>query len=164
MSAGRVRSSWPFGPSTLTWPGARVTFTDFGTWTGSFPIRDNSFYLLPDERQDFAAEAFACRLPSAHDPLSSAEDRDAEAAEHPQAGPADPLHTRDDPGAVRPRLEDDTHRLRGAVRLDVVAGDVTLVLQDACDLELQARGRNLDLSMPRGIGVADPRQHVGDGV
>src|SRR6184192_758286 len=133
MSAGRVRSSWPFGPSTLTWPGARVTFTDFGTWTGSFPIRDNSFYLLPDERQDFAAEAFACRLPSAHDPLSSAEDRDAEAAEHPrdlglarvhaQAGPADPLHTRDDPGAVR---------------LDVVAGDVTLVLQDAGDLELQS--------------------------
>ena len=27
--------------STVTCPGARVTFTDFGTWTGSFPIRDN---------------------------------------------------------------------------------------------------------------------------
>src|SRR5438094_9498420 len=126
MSAGRVRSSWPFGPSTLTWPGARVTFTDFGTWTGSFPIRDNSFYLLPDERQDFAAEAFACRLPSAHNPLSSAGERDAEAAEHPrdlglarvlaQPGPADRLHTRADPGAVRARPEEDTHRFDCAGR------------------------------------------------
>src|SRR2546426_641208 len=148
MSAGRVRSSWPFGPSTLTWPGARVTFTDFGTWTGSFPIRDNSF-LSPTRRTPGLRRRGLCGSPpSAHDPLSSAEDRDAEATEHPrdlglarvdpQAGAADPLHTRDDPGAVRPRLEDDTHRLRSAVRLDVVARDVTLVLQDAGDLQLQS--------------------------
>src|SRR5216110_2887460 len=85
MSAGRVRSSWPLGPSTLTCPGDRVTFTELGTGTGSFPIRDNSLlYLLPDIRKHFAAQPLAVGLPSAHDSLSGAEDGDAEAAEHPR--------------------------------------------------------------------------------
>ena len=43
--AGKVRSSWPLGPSTLTWPGANVTFTEDGTGTGNFPIRDNSLFF-----------------------------------------------------------------------------------------------------------------------
>src|SRR5947207_4021244 len=173
MSAGRVRSSWPRGPSTLTWPGARVTFTDLGTTTGSFPIRDNSsFSLLPDVSQYFAADALVQRLPSAHDPLSRAEDGDAEAAENSrnlglarvdaQSRAADPLHPGDHSHAVRAGLEDDTHRLRRAIGLDVEPGDVSLVLEDAGDLELQPRSRDLDLGMPRGVRVPDACQHVRD--
>src|SRR6266550_2681521 len=81
MSPGRVRSSWPLGPSTLTCPGDRVTFTELGTGTGSFPIRDNFCYLLPDKCKHLAAQTLARRLPSAHDSLSGAEDGDAETAE-----------------------------------------------------------------------------------
>src|SRR2546423_673410 len=85
ISAGRVRSSWPLGPSTLTWPGARVTFTDLGNVIGSFPIRDNSFLrLLPDIGEHFAADALTQCLPSAHDSLSRAEDGDSETAENPR--------------------------------------------------------------------------------
>src|SRR5216683_2977769 len=177
ISAGSVRSSLPFGPSTATFPGASVTFTLLGTWIGSFPIRDNFFlYLseLPDVREDFAAKALAGGLPAAHYTLGGAEDGDAETSEDPrdlglarvdaQSGAADPLHARDHAGAVRAGLEDDTHRLRRSVGLHVVARDVALVLQDAGDLELQARRRDLDLGVPRGVGVADARQHVGDRV
>src|SRR6266446_7664071 len=131
-------------------------------------------YQLPDIREYFATEPLPRGLPSAHHALGGAEDGDAETAEHPrdlglarvhtQTGAADPLHTGDDPGAVRAGLEDDTHRLGGAVRLDVIARDVTLVLEDTCDLELQTRGRDLDLGMAGRVGVADARQHVGDGV
>src|SRR5579864_7358468 len=103
MSAGRVRSSWPFGPSTLTWPGSRVTFTPPGTGIGSFPIRDNSsFDLLPDVCEHFAAEPLPRRLATAHDSFGCAENGDSEPAEDPgdlrlprvdaQAGAADPLH------------------------------------------------------------------------
>src|SRR5207253_2442616 len=121
-------------------------FTDLGNVIGSFPIRDNSFlYLLPDVRQDFAADALAQGLPSAHDSLSGAEDGDAKAAEDSrdlglarvdaQPGAADPLHAGDHAHAIRAGLEDDTHRLRRAVGLDVKARDVSLVLEDAGDLE-----------------------------
>src|SRR5207237_9923600 len=122
VSGGQVRSSRAFGPSTLTCPGARVTFTDFGTGTGSFPIRDNfCSYLLPDIREHFAAQTLAQRLPSAHDSLSGAEDGDAESAEDsrdlglasvdPQPWAADPLHAGDHSGPVRPGLAGATHRL-----------------------------------------------------
>src|SRR4029077_10048964 len=104
-------------------------------------------YLLPDKRQHFAAETLARRLATAHDSIGGAEDCDSEPAQDPrdlrlarvntQAGAADPLHTRDHAGAVGARLEDDTHRLGGAVRVDLVPGDVALVLQDAGNLELQ---------------------------
>src|SRR5258708_31453355 len=126
MSRGRVRSSWPFGPSTLTWPGASVTFTLSGTAIGSFPIRDKLFlYLLPDVRQYFAAATLAQRLATGHDTFAGAQDRDAQPAEHsrylglagvdPQSGAADPLDARDHLHAIRAGLEDDTHRLGGAV-------------------------------------------------
>src|SRR5438094_4361997 len=132
ISDGRVRSSWPFGPSTLTCPGATVTFTVCGTGMGSFPIRDNSFLLspLPDVSEDFPAHSLAQRLAPAHDALGRAQDGDAESAENPgdlglarvhaQSGAADPLDARDHARAIGAGLEDDTHRLRGAVGIDVV--------------------------------------------
>src|ERR1700730_7921615 len=115
MSAGRVRSSLPFGPSTTTCPGCKVTFTAPGTSIGSFPIRDNfSFSLLPDVRQDFATHALAQRLAPAHDAFGRAEDGDSEPAEDPgdlrlarvdaQAGTADPLHPGDHALAIGPGL------------------------------------------------------------
>src|SRR5207245_4201026 len=119
-----------------------------------------------------AAETPAQRLPSAHDSLSRAEDGDPEPTEDSrdlglarvdaQSGAADPLHTRDHPGAIGTGLEDDTHRLRRAVRLHVEARDVALVLQDASDLELEPGRRNLHLGMARRVGVADAREHVRD--
>src|ERR1700694_5379634 len=141
MSSGKARSSWPLGPSTLTWPGCKVTFTAPGTGTGSFPIRDNSsLELLPDVCQHFAAESLPRRLATAHDSFGCAENGDSEPTEdsrdlclarvNAQSGAADPLHARDHPGAIRASLEDDTHRLSGAVGLDLVTGDVSLVLQE----------------------------------
>src|ERR1700680_2367439 len=175
ISAGRVRSSKPFGPSTLTWPGSRVTFTAPGTSIGSFPIRDNSScYLLPDICQHLAAQALAQRLAPAHDPFSGAEDGNPEATEDPgdlrlarvdpQSGAADPLQPGDHASAVRAGLEDDTHGLGDAVGLDLKPGDVTLVLQHPGDFELQLRGRHLHLWVTRRVRVPDAREHVRDGV
>src|SRR5216684_598081 len=175
ISAGKVRSSWPFGPSTLTWPGCKVTFTVPGNGIGSFPIRDNSFLrLLPDVCQHFAAEALTGRLAPAHDSFGCAENGDAEPTEdsrdlclarvHAQAGAADPLHARDHASAIGASLEDDTHRLSGSVSLDLVAGDVALVLQDARDLELQLGSRDLHLGMPSRVRVAHAGEHVRDRV
>src|SRR5207247_9354971 len=103
MSAGRVRSSLPLGPSTTTRPGSRVTFTEPGRSIGSFPIRDNFLLLLPDVRQHFTAQALAQRLPPAHDPFGRAENCDSEPTEDPrdlslaridpQPGAADSLQT-----------------------------------------------------------------------
>src|SRR5260370_10255193 len=175
MSAGKVRSSWPFGPSTLTWPGCKVTFTVPGNGIGTFQIRDTSFLrLLPDVCQHFAAEAVAGRLAPGHDSFGCAENGDAEPTEDSrdlclarvdaQAGAADPLHARDHASAIGASLEDDTHRLSGSVGFDLVAGDVALVLQDARDLELQLGSRNLHLGMSRGVGVAHACEHVRDRV
>src|SRR5579859_4526475 len=187
MSRGRVRSSWPFGPSTFTVPGASVTLTLSGSVIGSFPMRDNcllplslqgegrgegdqsSFHLLPDVRQNFAAEALAQRLAAAHDPFAGAQDRDAEPAEDSrnlrlarvdaQSGAADPLDARDHANAIGAGLEDDTHRLCGAVGLDLEARDVALVLQHARDLELQPRRRHPHLGVARAARVANAREH-----
>src|SRR2546430_8791884 len=41
ISAGRVRSSWPLGPSTVTWPGARVTFTRSEEHTSELQSQSN---------------------------------------------------------------------------------------------------------------------------
>src|ERR1700681_4957105 len=175
ISAGRVRSSWPFGPSTLTWPGSRVTFTAPGTSIGSFPIRDNCpSYLLPDVRQHFAAEALAQRLAPAHDPFRCAEDGDPEPTENPgdlcfarinpQSWAADPLQPGDHSRAVRAGLEDDTHGLGGAVSFDLVSRYIPLVLQHSRDFELELGGRHLDLRVSGGVRIADTRQHVRDRV
>src|SRR5258706_4624713 len=128
MSAGKGRSSWPFGPSTLTWPGSRVTFTVPGNGIGSFQIRDNSLSeLLPDVCQHFAAEPLAGRLAPAHNSFGCAENGDSESTEDSgdlclaridaQAGAADPLHARDHPSAIGAGLEDDSNRLRGPLGL-----------------------------------------------
>src|SRR5260370_25912320 len=179
ISRGRVRSSRPFGPSTFTVPGSTATFTAPGIGIGSLPMRDNSSFLnyatlLPDIAEHLAAEPLAHRRAAAHDSFGGAQNRDPEPTENPrylrlarvdgEAGAADPLHTRDDPHAIGAGLEDDTHRLGGAVGFDLVAGDVALVLEHARDLELQPGRRHAHLRMASAVGVAHARQHVGDGI
>src|SRR5207302_8957702 len=129
---------------------------------------------LPHVREDFATKAMAERLATAHDTFGGAEDRDPESAEDPwdlglaridtQSGPADPLDARDHAGAIGAGLEDDTHRLSGAVCGHLEAGDVALVLQYTGDLELQPGGRHRDLGVAGAAGVADASEHGGDGV
>jgi hypothetical protein len=47
---------------------------------------------------------------------------------------------------------------------DVVVADIALFLEDAGDLDLQLRARHLRGVVQRLVGVADAREHVGDGI
>src|SRR5258706_1517992 len=154
MSAGKGRSSWPFGPSTLTWPGSRVTFTVPGNGIGSFPIRDNSLSeLLPDVCQHFAAEPLSGRLAPAHDSFGCAENGDSESTENSgdlclaridaQAGAADPLHARDHPSAIGAGLGGGTRGLSRSVGLYLRSRHVAPVPPEPCALGAQVGTRDL---------------------
>ena len=79
-------------------------------------------------------------------------------------GLAHALHRADDVLAVRAVLELDVEGARGLARLDLVAGDEALLAEHLGDAHLHARGGHLHRVLPDRRGVADPRQHVGDGV
>src|SRR5713101_5883304 len=168
ISEGRARSSLPFGPSTLTWPGSRDRNRQLTYARQLTPL------ALPDIAEHLATESLAERLATAHDALGCAQNRDPQPTENPwdlglasvhaQSGAADPLHARNHARAIRAGLEDDTHRLGGAVGFDLVAGDIALVLQDSSDLQLELGRRHAHLRMSRAVGVAHAREHVGDGI
>src|SRR5258706_8087413 len=165
--------SVPSGPFTTTSPGLTVTWTLSGTVTGYFAIRDMARSPLDDDAEHFAAQAGLARAPIGHHALGRGDDRHAE-----------PVHdARDIVAALvdaqaraRDALELLDHGLAGVVleadfdpRLAVEVAhrevlDVALVLQDLGDglLHLRCRHQNADLF--RGLGVADARQHVGDGI
>src|SRR5579859_6194429 len=79
MSGWRSRWSDPLGPLTVIERPSMATSTPAGTTIGRRPMRDIS--ALPDVREDFAAELGLAGLRAGHDPLTRADDDDAEAAE-----------------------------------------------------------------------------------
>src|SRR5262249_162609 len=83
------------------------------------------------------------------------------------SGTAHALEAGDDALSLRPVLQEHAERaLRLAVlRLDhLEALDVALVLEDLGDLDLQAPHRHLHARVARLRRVADPGQHVCDGI
>src|SRR3954469_14324199 len=178
MRCGTSWRSSPRGPDTVTRPGSTATRTPAGTSMGLLPIRDMSSQRLrlPDETDDFAADALLLGGAARDDAAGGGHDRDAHAAENAlaavlagidaPAGLGDALEVGEDALAAAAVLELDHERL---VRLafglgDVVVADVALLLEDPGDLRLQLRVRHLCAIMQRLVGVANAREHVGDGV
>src|SRR5215203_4662214 len=167
MRDGIVWASWPLGPSTVTRPGRTTTETPSGREIGFLPIR---LMRLPDERDDLAAHAFLLGGAGGDEALRGGQDRDAHAAEDARkavlagvdaaAGLRDPLQVGDDPLAAAPVLELDHELVEALAGLDAEVADVALLLQEAGDLHLHARGRHARRRVQRLVGVADAREHV----
>src|SRR6476661_3612950 len=169
MSGWSSRESWPLGPLIVTVRPSIVTSTPAGMAMGRRPIRD-IVSVLPDEREDFAAELGLVGLRAGHDPLARADDDDAEAAEDPrdvglagvdpEAGLADPLEARHHRHLAVDVLEGEPQDERRALLLLADVGDEALGHEDAGDLALGPRRGHDDLRVPRPGGVAHAGEHV----
>src|SRR5215210_5981359 len=170
MRCGTCVCSSPSGPLTITRPGSTAMFTPLGISIGFFPIR--LIAGSPDEADDLAADSLLGGRAARHDSLGRGQDRRAHASEHARqailarvdaaARLGDALEVGDDALAVLAELELDDERVVAFALLDPVAGDVALLLENAGDLLLQARGRHLRALVHRLVGVANAREHVGD--
>src|ERR1044071_5545158 len=127
---------------------------------------------LPDLAEDLAADAALGGLGARQDALRRRDDGQSEPAEDPgdlllvavdtAAGARDALDAVDDRLAVGRVLEVDPQRsLRLFLVRQRVVADEALTLEDAGDLHLQLRGRELHAVMMRHDPIADPRQHIG---
>src|SRR4051812_46390158 len=169
IGSGTLRDSVPWGPFTVTVPGASVTSTPLGTGMGERPTRDIS--ASPHVAEDFAADLALARFPVGHQPLAGREHGDTETTEdagklvgtavHPQAGLRDPLDPGDRARPLGRVLHANGQRL---ARLPRRVGhgesvDVALALEDAGEGLLQLRGRHLDLVVVRDVAVADAGEH-----
>src|SRR5690606_2864137 len=163
----------PLGPFTVTvWP-SMVTSTPAGTVTGSFPMRDMSSTPSPDVGEDFPAHAVLLRLLVGLQAARRRDDRDAEAAQdpgqvvvlgvHPQTGLRHAPEAGDAALAVAPVLQLDDQVLADLGVLHVVGGDVTLLLEDLRDRDLELRVRHDHAVVVGRVGVAQTREHVCDG-
>src|SRR5436190_12566337 len=168
----RVRESSPFGPLTVSVAPETVAVTPVGSGTGIFPIRDMT---SPDLAEDLAADALHARLAVGEDAVARREHGDAEAVEHLRelahaavraaAGLAHAADRRDDGVAVDVVLQVDA-QARAAVGAlggaDVV--DVALALEDVGHGAQEPRRAHVDHGRAHAQPVADPGEHVGDGV
>src|SRR5436190_152254 len=173
IRTGTCCDSSPSGPFTCTRPGETATLTLAGTSIGLFPIR-LTYPSLPDEADDFPADPALGRGAARDETARRRQDRRPHPPEHarqailarvdPAAGLRDPPEPGDHALAIAPELELDDQGIEALALLDSEAPDVALLLQDAGDLLLQARGRHLDVLVHRLVGVADPGEHVCDGI
>src|SRR5688572_19904022 len=84
MPCGRVQLSFPFGPSTVTVPPSFLTVTFAGRTIVCLPIRDIVRGMggrLPDDGEQFAADALFLGLSTGHESARGGENGDAESAE-----------------------------------------------------------------------------------
>src|SRR5436190_16285676 len=79
-------------------------------------------------------------------------------------GLRDPLQVRDHALAVPAELQLDDEVVERLTLLDVVAGDVTLLLEQAGDSLLHPRRWHRRRLVHRAVGITDAGQHVGDRV
>src|SRR5689334_9252144 len=177
IGSATVCDSSPLGPLTLTvWP-VMVTSTPAGTGIDLRPIRDMSKSPLPNEGEDFPANAPLAGLPVGQQPLGRRNDRDAQAAEHPrelvglgvhpEAGLRNALDAGEAALAVLAVLElnDQTPADGAFLRLlGRPGGDVTLGLEDLGDVRLDLREGHGHLVVVRLVGVTQTGQHVCDRV
>src|SRR5438876_6360195 len=170
IRCGTTCRSSPFGPDTVMRPGSTDTRTPAGTSMGFLPIR---LMALPDETDDFAADALRFGGAARDDAARGGQDGGAHAAEHARQAV---LARVDAASRLRHALQVGEHALAAAAVLqlddelcvrafavrDVIVADVALLLEDAGDLDLQLRARHLRAIVQRLVGVADAREHVGD--
>src|SRR5947207_1653626 len=169
MRAGTSCVSSPSGPLTITRPGDSDTLTLVGSSMGCFPIR--LIRSLPDEAHDFAADSLLFRGACGDQSSRRRQDRHAHSAEHARqavlagidtaAGLGHPLEIGDDPLAAPAVLQLDDQGIEALAFLDMEVRDVALLLEDAGDPFLQARGWHLGLLVQRLVRVADAGEHVG---
>src|SRR5919201_5803881 len=130
--------------------------------------------LLIYFRQHLAADVLAAGALARHQAARGRDDVDAVAAQDARdlgrahvdapSGRGDAREVRDRAGAARVVAQEDADRpLRPLALRDVVV-DVALLLEDAGDLQLQLRRRDVHARVLRGDRVAHPRQHVGNRV
>src|SRR3954470_16465327 len=162
----------PRGPATRTTSGSTVTVTPSGMGMGLRPIRDMA---LPDLRHDLAADALLTGLVAGQDAARRGDDRRAHAAldlADPAgrrvvalAGARDAAQALDRRAAILGVLQrhpDDLSRMVGRRRLDLVAVDVALLLEDSRHLDLELGRGDVDRLVGGLDPVADPREEVGD--
>src|SRR5262245_983437 len=170
MRAGTRCSRVPSGPVTFTPPPADAsTVTPLGISMGFLPIR---LIALPDEGEDLAADASLGGLAGGDHAGRRGQDRGAEPAEDAweavllgvdaTPGLGDARAVGGDALAVLAELELDHEVVHGRRLDDAVALDVALLVEQARDLLLHARGRHGDRVVHRAIRVANPAQHVCD--
>src|SRR5207247_1632879 len=84
-SAWTVRLISPFGPLTVTRRPSSCAVTPLGSGTGFFPMRDmDRLPLLPDHREQLAADAGGAGFAVRHQPLRRRENRHSQAVLHPR--------------------------------------------------------------------------------
>jgi hypothetical protein len=129
----------------------------------------------PDLRHDLAADLRLARVVTGHDAVRRRDDGGAESTldlrdlggrDVPAlTGPRDAAQPRDRRAAVVGVLQadlDDLARMVRVRRLDVEAGDVALLDEDACHLVLELARRDVDGLVRRRDGVADAGEEVCD--
>src|SRR5882672_2521854 len=166
-----ARATVPSGPFTEIWPPARFTSTPFGSDTGYLAIRD--MVASGNDAENFAANAVGACFAVGHDAARGRQDRHAQAVHHlrnvvatlvdAQSRLRDALEALDHrPASVV--LQADGELLLHALIAQGEVLDVALVLQDLGDRSLELGSRHRHFRMPDQLGIADARQHVGDGV
>src|SRR6266480_734326 len=184
IPAGTCWFSSPSGPFTITRPGEIDTDTPGGSSIGCRPIRLTG---SPDEADDLAADAALGGGARRDQAVGRGQDCRAHPTEDAReavlagidaaAGLGDALEIGDHTLAVAAELEVDHERVVSAVLLlvllarvvilgadDPVVADVALLLEEAGDVRLQARARDLHALVERAVRVLDPREHVCDWV
>src|SRR6185437_2330798 len=125
---------------------------------------------LPNYAENLAANTLTARLTSGHDTLRSRHNRDAQPAlnaanliladVHTAAGARNALQVADDSLIVRAVLQVNAQLLLAVLLDRLVVGNVALLLEDAGNLCLQPRGRNVELLVTRTVRVADAGQKI----
>src|SRR5262245_8377474 len=174
--AGAANFTEPLGPLTVTRPDAsEATVTPLASFSGFNPMRDIAVSLASGD----AAEYLAARVALARlavgdhsavrgeheDPLARrgrGQFRGAAVDAAPRL--ADARDLPDDVLAVRAVLQRDAQDAARARVDHPVVGDEAFALQDLRDAELQPRPRDVHVALTDRVRVADPGQHVGDGV
>src|SRR5512140_1564244 len=128
----------------------------------------------PHRADDFAADAALLRVVAGEEALRGGDDGDAEAAEdlgklvlprvEAPAGLARPRQPVDDRVPRVVVLQVEPQQASAPVVHDLEVLDVTLVLEDAGQLDLEARRRDVGLLVPGGQRVSEAREEIGDGI
>src|ERR671925_293947 len=160
--------SVPRGPFTVTEESSIVTSTPLGISMGCLPIRLISLPLLPNVREDLAADALAGGVTVRHHTLRRRHDGDAETTEHArETGPPRAAHTLQ-PGdralAFRAVLQRHPECPVEPVTLRLVSADEALGRKDLHDRLVHLGRRHDQVVLVGEVRVADPRQQVPDGV
>src|SRR5579864_7462470 len=147
------------------------TFTPAGSGIGFLPIRDMA---LPNLAQEFAAHAFLAGGLAGHDSARRGKNRDAHAAHDwtnavladvtAAAGPRNALQIREHAALVAGVAEKDAQDFLFVLVHHFVGGNVALFLQDARNFNFQFRRRQIHTRMARAHRVANPGEHVSNGI